>query len=311
LISKKLAVITVRQMSSTSLINDKGDKNYGFIDLAGKIKWYDYDINFHNDMYNGKYDLGVISNNGKYGYANKARKIIIDFKFNDAKNFGNGIAVVNPEYSNFKQRYINTKGEYISPKTFDVAGSFNNDDTFSFVSIKGRSYLIDLDINPLLAIPKEDNSTKFSKEEITNKFFSWWKITKSKTLVERILNFYGEDLESEKDIELITKFFKDNREYSSAKPTLNYNCINNSTERDILKVLMLDGQWHIMELIFDSEAEEVFNHYEIVNGKKETLLDLMDCLISDTEDSDYFNMMTLEEMREFLIDVGGKKGSEL
>lgn len=84
-----------------------------------------------------------------------------------------------------------------------------------------------------------------------------------------------------------------------------------STSRNMLlfKSALLDGVIDLYdEILLDDEEYEIdFNGYEVVNGKKETVLDYIDKLIDgDNDDSD-----ELESIREVIVELGGKKGVEL
>ena len=77
----------------------------------------------------------VCNNDYKWGYMDKNGNMVIDYKFNDAKPFSEGLAAVaktsEDEESYYCYGYINKKGEYVIKPQFDDAGSFH----------EGRAYV--------------------------------------------------------------------------------------------------------------------------------------------------------------------------
>ena len=62
------------------------------------------------------------------------------------------------------------------------------------------------------------------------------------------------------------------------------------------------------EILFDDDEYQIdFNAFEIVDGKKETVLDYLDKLLSTTHKGDD----DLELLRDDIIDFGGRRASEL
>lgn len=62
------------------------------------------------------------------------------------------------------------------------------------------------------------------------------------------------------------------------------------------------------EILLDDELYEIdFNGYEIVDGKKETILDWIDIAL-EMPGQDRAELLSIEEV---IVDLGGKRGSEL
>jgi len=89
----------------------KGDK-FNYINHEGKLigTWQELPQNYH-----------AVSKNGKFGFVDKNNKTVIDYKYNFAKDFDNGIAKVRIG-SRKKGKYfiINEKGEEISERYDEI-----------------------------------------------------------------------------------------------------------------------------------------------------------------------------------------------
>ena len=79
--------------------------------------------------------------------------------------------------------------------------------------------------------------------------------------------------------------------------------------RHLYKVAVLEGVIDFYdEILLDDDFYTInLNAYEIVNGKKETLIDYIDYLIS----TGLHGKSDLELLRDDIIDLGGKRGMEL
>lgn len=84
-----------------------------------------------------------------------------------------------------------------------------------------------------------------------------------------------------------------------------------SGNRNILlfKTALIDGVIDLFdEILLDDENYEIdFNGYEMVNGKKETVIDYIDKLLKTGS----YDRAELVSIREVIVDLGGKKGDEL
>ena len=87
------------------------------------IQWNDFLIDFSKN--------NII--NGAYGYINKAGKLTIMPKFEDAGVFSDGLAQV---CSNGQWGYINTEGQIAIPPTFQSAAPFR--DGLALASLQGK-----------------------------------------------------------------------------------------------------------------------------------------------------------------------------
>ena len=83
----------------------------------------------------------------------------------------------------------------------------------------------------------------------------------------------------------------------------------NDRDRHVYKTAILSGVFDLFdEILLDDDLYDIdFNAFEIVDGKKETVVDYINKLI---ETGQYTNE-DLELLRDDIIDLGGKKGNEL
>ena len=74
----------------------------------------------------------------------------------------------------------------------------------------------------------------------------------------------------------------------------------------------MNGYWDIIDTMTWYEGPDYhWNDYDVINGKKETLLDIVDCLLSNQEFSKSYNTSKLKLIRVDIEELGGKNGSEL
>ena len=88
-----------------------------------------------------------------------------------------------------------------------------------------------------------------------------------------------------------------------------HSILSGNREKLLIKSALMDGVIDLFdEILLDDELYEIdFNAYEIVDGKKETLVDWIDFLIS----TGWYDLGELKSIQEVVIDLGGKRGSEL
>lgn len=72
--------------------------------------------------------LKPIEKDGKWGYADYSNNIVMDYQFEKAKYFSNGIGAVKKDG---KWGYINQFGEYSIPSKYEEAGTFHCSTTFA------------------------------------------------------------------------------------------------------------------------------------------------------------------------------------
>jgi len=115
----------------------KGDM-YNYIDISGNLigTWTEYP-----DDYN------AVFKNGKFGFINKNGDLVIDYKYNKAKDFSNGIAKVRiGSRTNGKFGYINRTGEFIT-KMYDNISDFNQ--SIAIVKLNDKYTIIDTSGNEI------------------------------------------------------------------------------------------------------------------------------------------------------------------
>lgn len=137
---------------SEELVVIKINKNYGYVNKSGKIiiqPQYDLCKDF-------KEGLACVVLKNKYGFIDKSGKVIISLNYDYADDFYNGIAIVcigKIEYSydlgkikdERKFGAINRYGEIVIPIKFDFVNSFESNDNYTFVTLNGRSFVINRD----------------------------------------------------------------------------------------------------------------------------------------------------------------------
>ena len=82
-----------------------------------------------------------------------------------------------------------------------------------------------------------------------------------------------------------------------------------SRKMHLYKVALLDGILDLYdEILLDDEEYQIdFNAYELVDNKKETVLDYIDKLIVEN----HGDIEELDSIRGVIIELGGKKGKDL
>ncbi len=90
-------------------------------------------------------------------------------------------------------------------------------------------------------------------------------------------------------------------------------CVKNHLERNsrplhLYKTAVLDGVLDLFDELMDDEVYQIdWNAYQIVNGKKETLIDYLDKVLNGK----FKNDSDLELLRDDLINYGAKRGKDL
>ena len=104
----------------------------------------------------------------------------------------------------------------------------------------------------------------------------------------------------------VSKYLNDNKNHLLCHTN---SILVGKKEKLFMKMALMDGVIDLFdEILLNDEFYEIdFNGYEIVDGKKETLLDWIDILI-DRESHDYAELRSIEQV---IVDLGGKRGSEL
>jgi hypothetical protein len=77
------------------------------------------------------------------------------------------------------------------------------------------------------------------------------------------------------------------------------------------RAIALQSYYYFHHLAKSDDYSINMNFYEIVDGKKETLLDYVDMILNDPEKREMYNLNSLNNLRDTLEDLGVVKGSEL
>lgn len=124
-----------------------------------------------------------------------------------------------------------------------------------------------------------------------------------------ILKEIGVDVNHPNKEKIISEFFnKNNEKLNCGKETT-----NGWREREhILKRSISANMYHFLQKVGSSRKYSIdFNYYEMVDGKKETILDYLDKILADDDLMEGYDRDELEELVGMIEDVGGKRGDEL
>lgn len=125
-----------------AFVSQKG--KWGIINSKAKIIVKPiYDASSYFTEVDGKY-IASVGLNKKYGFIDNNGNTIIDFKFDNARNFANGLAPVKVKD---KWGFINIKGEFVIPPQYDNAQGFgfeifNKDNAFVMVKYNDDDQII-------------------------------------------------------------------------------------------------------------------------------------------------------------------------
>lgn len=106
--------------------------SYNLFDYSGNIIGSDSYENAHAFYNNGKY--AAVKNNGKWGFVDVDGNIVIDYAYEEAKSFSEGVAAVK---KNGKWGYINIDNEVIIDYQFKDASPFSKYRTAAVLSEDG------------------------------------------------------------------------------------------------------------------------------------------------------------------------------
>ena len=121
-----------------------------------------------------------------------------------------------------------------------------------------------------------------------------------------ILDGIGVSQASERANKAVSKYLNDNKNNIICTT---HSILAGKQEHLFMKTAITDGIIDLFdEILLDDELYEIdFNGYEIVDGKKETILDWIDIAL-EMPGQDRAELLSIEEV---IVDLGGKRGSEL
>ena len=116
------------------------DGKYGFVDQSGReIVAPVYDQFLYSHQFK-RTELIAAKLDGKFGYINRTGAVIIDFKYEAAQSFDNGLAAVR---LNNKYGYIDQAGNLKIEFKYDEAGNFSR--PYARVKLNGERIAVDRD----------------------------------------------------------------------------------------------------------------------------------------------------------------------
>ena len=156
-----------------------------------------------------------------------------------------------------------------------------------------------------------DSLTAKEVEDINRKLCTYMSISDSTGFYaykfnKIILDGVGVSQASERANKAVSKYLNDNKNNIICTT---HSILAGKREHLFMKTALTDGVIDLFdEILLDDELYEIdFNGYEIVDGKKETLLDWIDFL-KEWGAHDEGTLLSIEEV---IVDLGGKRGSEL
>lgn len=116
------------------------EEGLGIIEIEGKYGYIDKDKNLViKAMYDDAYPFcngdAPVKMNGKWGLIDKKGKYIIDPEYDDIESFHEGLALVE---LHGKSGYINRQGEIVIPIVYEQSSVFQNGQ--ALVSLDGKSF---------------------------------------------------------------------------------------------------------------------------------------------------------------------------
>jgi hypothetical protein len=141
-------------------------------------------------------------------------------------------------------------------------------------------------------------------------YLAWNGSTPVRTFERVILNEIGTTFDDPERFKKISDFINNNNKFLIC---VNETVPNHRKREHVLKRAIAFQNYSYLNHL--AENEDLYsidlNFYEIVDGKKETLLDYVNMIIADPEKLNDYDEDGLYELRDMFIEMGLKKGSEL
>ncbi|MEL6562132.1 MAG: hypothetical protein AAFQ94_28360, partial [Bacteroidota bacterium] len=135
------------------------------------------------------------------------------------------------------------------------------------------------------------------------------KVSKSLNLYPELSDKSISELSEIEKIKIISRFFNDNNNCLICGNDTSLKIRNNE---HILKRSISSNMPHLLRKALETENYDIdYNFYEIVNGKKETILDFIDKILSNEDLMRTYDKEELEDLMDMIEDSGGKRGKEL
>lgn len=135
----KSSALTIPSLIGNSSVKENNTKKEYLEPIANKVIWKtNKNLKYTFESKYPENEFKIYNQNGSWGYIDKNENVAIDFIYEDAFPFSEGLAVVQ---LNQKKGFINRKGETIIDFQFDSASFFKNGK--ASVSINGDEFSID------------------------------------------------------------------------------------------------------------------------------------------------------------------------
>jgi hypothetical protein len=158
-------------------------------------------------------------------------------------------------------------------------------------------------------VKKQNDDDELASRICNASYLAFGGAEPAKFLNAAILSQLGVDLNHPNRSQIISDFFNENHD------NLICNGMSHKKHREyehIFKRAIAHKEYGFLYHYAGNEEYSInFNTYEIVDGKKETLLDYVDMILSDPVKRDEYNIDELKMVRLTLVEIGVLKGEEL
>jgi hypothetical protein len=140
-------------------------------------------------------------------------------------------------------------------------------------------------------------------------YLSWGSPSPVKSLEKTILNEIGVSVDDPLRSQKISEFFNKNHE----KLICDDGSLQQFRQREhfFKRAIAIQAYDYFYHLAESDDYSINMNAYEIIDGKKETLIDYVDKILNDPAKRALYNIAGLKDLRIILEELGVVKGSEL
>ena len=165
-------------------------------------------------------------------------------------------------------------------------------------------------ILPLLTIAQCDDNNALARKICGQGYNAWPHPTEPVEGFEgAVLLHLGLPKDTPNKEQIISKFFNENNAcLICGDDTDNYIRVN---EHLFKRSLARAEHTYLIHIANHPKYEIDWNFYEIVDGKKETILDFLDMIFNDPDLAEDYDLPELNTLRGVIEENGGKRGREL
>lgn len=161
----------------------------------------------------------------------------------------------------------------------------------------------------LMVAQEEDKDNSLAIKICGKGYLTWPSVDAIEKFENSILSYLGFPESTPNKEKIISKFFNEN----NSKLICNDDSDSYIRPNEhILKRSLGRAEHDFLKYIANSSKYEIdWNFYEIVDGKKETMLDYIEKIINDPELAEDYNIPELKTLVRTIEGRGGKRGHEL